>query len=200
MTALLTATTALFAVLVAHEEPSAGIEGAPGEGDSLLGLFKRYYLLDFNRQYDFSLVAHRSGDLQARARKGMRGARLASDASSWRKAWRVREVFPSGEGAPSGSDGSPREVMVGKAVMYGGGVAKGYLVYFLRDTWNVTDQRTLHRKVAAARGSEGAEQLGEAALLGGCRRGIGSANHLCRGLVAIAHWKASAVLFFSGGP
>jgi len=95
VTALLTATTALFAVLVAHEEPSAGIEGAPGESDSLLGLFKRYYLLDFNRQYDFSLV------------------------------------------------------MVGKAVMYGGGVAKGYLVYFLRDTWNVTDQRTLHRKVAS---------------------------------------------------
>ena len=36
-----------------------------------------------------------------------------------------------------------------KAVMYGGGVAKGYLVYFLRDTWHVTDPRALHRKVAS---------------------------------------------------
>lgn len=40
-------------------------------------------------------------------------------------------------------------VMVCKALMYGGGVAKGYLVYFLRDTWNVVDTRKLHLKVAS---------------------------------------------------
>jgi len=39
-------------------------------------------------------------------------------------------------------------MMMGKVLMYGGGVAKGYLIYFLRDTWDVTDLPTLHVKVA----------------------------------------------------
>jgi len=38
-------------------------------------------------------------------------------------------------------------VLVSKALMIGGGVAKGYLIFWLRDTWNVTDTRQLHRKV-----------------------------------------------------
>lgn len=38
-------------------------------------------------------------------------------------------------------------VLVSKALMIGGGVAKGYLIFWLRDTWNVTDTRKLHRKV-----------------------------------------------------
>jgi MFS family permease len=40
-------------------------------------------------------------------------------------------------------------VMLCKVVMYGAGIAKGYLVYYLRDTWGVTDVGELHSKVAS---------------------------------------------------
>jgi len=94
VTSLLTVVTSLCAILTAHEQPATGVDVAEST-TSLYGLFKRYYMLDFTRQRDFSLV------------------------------------------------------MVCKALMYGGGVAKGYLVYFLRDTWNVTDTWKLHLKVAS---------------------------------------------------
>lgn len=93
VTSVLTVVTASFPMMV-HEEPSTGHNVAESS-TSLFGLFKRYYLLDFEKHYDFSLV------------------------------------------------------MVCKAIMYGVGVAKGYLVYFIRDTWNVTDTRALHLKVAS---------------------------------------------------
>jgi hypothetical protein len=38
-------------------------------------------------------------------------------------------------------------VLMSKALMIGGGVAKGYLIFWLRDTWDVTDTKKLHRKV-----------------------------------------------------
>jgi hypothetical protein len=40
-------------------------------------------------------------------------------------------------------------VMLCKVIMYGCGIAKGYLVYYLRDTWSVTSVGDLHTKVAS---------------------------------------------------
>merc|ERR1719235_2798028 len=40
-------------------------------------------------------------------------------------------------------------VMLCKVIMYGAGICKGYLVYYLRDTWAVTDASDLHTKVAS---------------------------------------------------
>merc|ERR1719235_2466427 len=40
-------------------------------------------------------------------------------------------------------------VMLCKVIMYGAGICKGYLVYYLRDTWGITDVGELHTKVAS---------------------------------------------------